>query len=227
MSLHITFDSFICVPWLISRVSWPIHVCVMTHSYVWHDSFTRVTWLIHTCDMTLWCTCPDMTRSYMWHDSFIHVTWLIHTCDMTHSRDWHDTFIRVTWLIRTRHNELLHAIRHFVAVCCNVLREWNKSFTQVTRLIYTGDMTHWFIPVTSSSFMRSATLLRGFSWCTVGRSSAHCINESRHINQWVMPHVWARHVTYQWVMWHIRMRLITRVNEVCRIWGSWVGSLKL
>ena len=29
-----------------------IHMCDMTHSYVWHDSFIQVTWLIHTCDMT-------------------------------------------------------------------------------------------------------------------------------------------------------------------------------
>ena len=28
------------------------HVCDMTHSYVWHDSFICVTWLTHMCDMT-------------------------------------------------------------------------------------------------------------------------------------------------------------------------------
>jgi len=38
----------------------------MTHSHVWHDSFTRVTWLIH-----------------MWNDSFICVTRLIHMHEMT------------------------------------------------------------------------------------------------------------------------------------------------
>jgi len=45
----------------------------MTHSYLWHDSFTRVTWLIHTC---------DMTHSHVWHDSFTRVTWLIHMRDI-------------------------------------------------------------------------------------------------------------------------------------------------
>jgi len=66
------------------RVTWLIHTCDMTHSYVWHDSFIRVTWLIRTC---------DMTHSYVWHDSFVHVTWLIRTCDMTYSHVWHDLFI--------------------------------------------------------------------------------------------------------------------------------------
>jgi len=33
-------------------VTWPIHMCDMTHSYVWHDSFICVTWLICMCDMT-------------------------------------------------------------------------------------------------------------------------------------------------------------------------------
>jgi len=33
-------------------VTWLIHMCDMTHSNVWHDSFVRVTWLIHICEMT-------------------------------------------------------------------------------------------------------------------------------------------------------------------------------
>ena len=43
-----------------------IHMCDMTQSYVWHDSFICVTWRIHMC---------DMTHSYVWHDSFICATW--------------------------------------------------------------------------------------------------------------------------------------------------------
>jgi len=31
-------------------VTWLIHMCDMTHSYLWHDSSICVTWLIHTCD---------------------------------------------------------------------------------------------------------------------------------------------------------------------------------
>ena len=96
-------DSFICVTWL-------IHVCDMTHSYVWHDS-----------SMTTFSKISlDMTHSRVWHDSFICVTWLIHDdlfadllrhdsfmcvtqfvhmCNMTHLYVWHDSSKRVTWLI--------------------------------------------------------------------------------------------------------------------------------
>jgi len=57
--------SFIC---LLICATWLIHVCGMTHSYVWHDSLRCVTWLIHMC---------DMTHLDVWHDSFICVTWLV------------------------------------------------------------------------------------------------------------------------------------------------------
>jgi len=74
------------------RVSWLIHVCDMTHSYMWHDTFVYVAWLIHVC---------DMTHLYVWHTSFTRVTWRIHMCDMTHSYVWHDSFICVTRLSHT------------------------------------------------------------------------------------------------------------------------------
>jgi len=73
-----------------SYLTWLIHLCDMTHSCVWHDSFMCVTWLFHMC---------DMTPSYVSRDSFICVTWLIHMCDMTRSYVWHDSLIYVTWLI--------------------------------------------------------------------------------------------------------------------------------
>jgi len=38
--IDVTHDSFICVTWL-------IHVCDMTHPYVWHNSFIYMTWLIY------------------------------------------------------------------------------------------------------------------------------------------------------------------------------------
>jgi len=67
-------DSFTCVA-MTHSYEWPwlIHICDMTHSHMWHDSFTCVTWLIHIC---------DMTHSHMWHDSS---TGVFHMCDMTHS----------------------------------------------------------------------------------------------------------------------------------------------
>ena len=91
--IHVWYDPLIrdrthsCVTWLIysraahrtSRqcftfvcVTWLIHMCDMTHSYVWHahsyaecDLFVRVTKFIE--------------------NEFICVTWLIHMCNLTHS----------------------------------------------------------------------------------------------------------------------------------------------
>jgi len=77
---HARHDSFMCVIRL-------MHMCDMTHWYVWHDSLICVTWLIH---MTLW---------HVWHDPLICVTWLIHICDMTHSHTRHDSFMNVIQLI--------------------------------------------------------------------------------------------------------------------------------
>ena len=98
--------------WVIC-VTWPIHMCDRTYSYVWHDSFIHVTWLIHVCDISPSCVWHDsficvtwliqmcgMTHSYVWRDSSMCVTWLIHPCDMTHSYVWRDPFTCVTWLMQ-------------------------------------------------------------------------------------------------------------------------------
>jgi len=101
--IHVWHDVFTRVTWCMlplpldlcnmrnmihSHMTYHIHMCDITHSHVWHDSFTYVTWLILMC---------DVTHSQVWHDSFICVAWLLHTCDMTHSRVWHDSFTCVTW----------------------------------------------------------------------------------------------------------------------------------
>ena len=56
--------------WLIICVTWRIHMCDMTHSYVGHGSLC------------------------VWQDASICVTRLIHTCTMTHSHVRHDSFTR-------------------------------------------------------------------------------------------------------------------------------------
>jgi len=40
-----------------SCVTWLIHMCGMTHSYVWHDSLVCVKWLVRMC---------NMLHSYVW-----------------------------------------------------------------------------------------------------------------------------------------------------------------
>jgi len=64
-----------------------MHLCDVTHSYAWCDSF------IYEC---------DMTYAYVSHDSFICVTRLIHMCDVTHLYVRRDSFICVIRLISDR-----------------------------------------------------------------------------------------------------------------------------
>jgi len=101
-----------CATWLIifsRRVTALVlrRVPLMSHSYVWHDSFICVTWLIHMC---------DMTHSYVWHAPFVSATWLIYkyvtwliilnrrVTALVSRRvplTWHASFVCATWLIHT------------------------------------------------------------------------------------------------------------------------------
>jgi len=128
------------------RVTWLIHMCDMTHSYVWHDSLICVTWLFHTCDTTYSYTCArtrDVVQTLSRINGSCHV-WMSHvtrevvmshtnvsineSCQITHSHIWHDPFTYVTWLIYMCDMTHLH-VRH-------------DSFTCVTRLFHMCDKTH-------------------------------------------------------------------------------------
>jgi len=135
----------------------------MTHSYVWHDSFTCVTSLIHMC---------DMTHSYVWHDSFICVTWLIHRdetwlihavnecgnvrSDVIWDRDsrldamWCEMWYDVMWDVmccHVTHSRCAVWLSHHMGGCdlfvCDVTRSymmwlvhvWHDSFIYVAWLI--------------------------------------------------------------------------------------------
>ena len=100
--LYVWHDSLVCSSKPTHRSTRLIHMCDMTYSYVWRDSFIRVTRLSQKCDITesyewhdwewLWYM-RGMTNSYEWHGSFIRVKWLLYMCDMTHSCVWYHIFI--------------------------------------------------------------------------------------------------------------------------------------
>jgi len=129
-----------------------MHICYVTHSYVWHDSFICSTWLIHTCDMAqsyMWHDSSiflleetQLPALHMWHDSFICVTWLIRMCRMTHSYVSHDSFICMIWLIHMCGMTHSYAQHDSFILCIEepqqaTLHMWHDSFICATWLNHT------------------------------------------------------------------------------------------
>ena len=133
-----------------------IHVCGVTHTYVWHDACVCVVWLIYMCDKTRVCVWHDMTHSYVWHA--VCAAWLIHIkcIAMTYLCMWNGSFIYVTWLIHTRSHVicvhescdmyawLIHTC-HLIHV--QVWRDSHDSFVFSTspRLIHIRFMAHSYM----------------------------------------------------------------------------------
>jgi len=119
--LYVWYNSIICVTWLICignfslfsnfyisssqtgdsciHVTGLIHMCDMTHLYVWHHSLICATWLNYMCDMKHSYVC-DMTHSYVWQNPCTDSR-LLHTCNRTQSYVWRNSFKFATWLVHT------------------------------------------------------------------------------------------------------------------------------
>jgi len=112
----------------------------------------------------------------------------------------------------THGNTLQHTATH-----CNTLQH---TCTDKSAAMAAGEAPR---PDTSGCIITSATTLI----CCV-------VNESCHTYEWVMSHIWMRHVThtneschsYGWVMLHIRMSHATHTNASCHadmLWTSHVN----
>ena len=143
LNQYVRHNSIICVTWL-------IHICYLTHSYVWHDSFIFVTRRVRANSLSclklaaivyqgdlyhgdLEWVMSHSQRSYMnesWHTHSARtwLTWLIQGA-MTHSRCndpvIHDSF-KVPWLILTWF--IQSAMTH--------------SYTSAASVAWLSDMTH-------------------------------------------------------------------------------------
>ena len=156
---------------ILMRVTWIMHACVMTHSYVWH-AFICVTWLFicvtslqlmatantqdcrwvilsfhPVCDMTWLTYVCDTTR-----DIFMRVTWIMHACVMTHSHVWHDSFICVTLLLlmATSNTQDCRWVILLFHLVCNMVRlihvcDTTLHVCQQQQLFHMRDMTHSFM----------------------------------------------------------------------------------
>jgi len=115
-------------------VMWFIHMCDMTHLYVWYDSFIIVDLLL----------CP-VTRCVVDH-SFTSATWLSHMWDMTHSYVRHDSFICETWLIHYCRLTAVHCdvlCRQSLKCECDMVH--SHVWQSVTWLIHMWDVTPSYV----------------------------------------------------------------------------------
>jgi len=169
-----------------SFVAWPIWICYMTRSYVWHDSYRCdgriarpardlcicVTWLNYICVTWLNYICVTWLN-------YICVTWL--DCDMTctdvmfelqdlrvtYSYVWHDSIMYV-WhdtIIYVRHDEFMYVwydsiiyVWHDSYQCdVRTARPARDSFICVTWLNSICEVAHRY--VLQDSFVRVMTHL--------------------------------------------------------------------
>jgi len=167
--MYVTCDSF--------------RMCDMTHSDVWHDSFTCVTWLIQMCDITHF-KCVTWLISSVWHDSFRCVTRLIYMRDMTHSDVWRDSFHicdmthsyvwRVSFKHDTTHSHEWHDT--FICVTCRI-RICVMTYSNVRHdSFHIYDMTR-FIFVTW--LIRVCAMARSLVW-----------HDSFILVTWIFLYVW-------------------------------------
>ena len=121
-----------------------------------HEPIMCVTWLIHICDVTLSYVKDvppygrDMAHSYVLHDFFVTrdsitcVTWLIHACNvktlicnMTHWYVWCDSFTCLMRLFHMWHDSLI-CVTQLFDMC-------DMTVSHVTQLIHMCDMTHPYV----------------------------------------------------------------------------------
>ena len=193
MHSYVWHDAFTCVTDVFICVTWCIHMCDMTHWYVWHDAFICVTWLIH-----------------MW--AMVCVTWRIHMCDMTHLYVCHGNISCRTyysWCADTRDRESVYLCGSsdffFQKHWC--LTIWTSHVTNMNKSCCTVEsvMSHVWISLDESCHTYESVMLR--TWM---RRVTH-MHESCHTYKWVMSHMWMRrdtHMheschTYEWVMSYV------------------------
>ena len=234
-----TFISHIWMPHVTQNsypeyVTWRIHTCDMTYSYVWHDVFIRVTRphvtqnsnpeygcseSIHTC--VKWVVCNLQMTHYTHANEY---TWLLthmwmsihdspHTCvlweithDTLHVCDNSCVISHVTSYTHTCkvHPFFQHPI--VINIACHT-SEWVLSHIWVSHVTHMNASCHMYEWFMSHIWISHVTHL----------------SESCHTYEWVMSNIWMSHVTgineschtYEWFMSHVWIRHVTRMNTSC------------
>ena len=199
-------------------VTWLIHICDMTHSYMWHDSFLGLTlpwhvadttpgvpWLIHICDMT-YMTWPPCVTS---HRGFIHI------CDI-HSYVCHASGMCACMYV------LSHIRMKHVTQRCHVIYDMTPLYPvanatpRVPWLIHICDMSHshdWrccsTLPTSTHSCETRAIHICDMTWWIVliprlnvaVARCRHFLWDARHSYMSHICHIYVTYVTYMSHIW--------------------------
>jgi len=225
-----------------------VSICAHICSYVWHDSSAYVTWLVHMCDMThsyvarridmrthlficvTWLIrMCDVTRSHVWRDSFIcgtthpyahpFVTWLVHMCDVTDLYVWRDWFICVPWpRQRATISRLLKTVDLF---CKRAL--WKR--------LYSAEEVYTFKEPTNrgqgSALAHAWILYAGDSLVYVARRIDMCTHVWRDLFICVTWLVHTCDVTHLYVARLIRMCThLWRALFICVTWRAFIRTIR-
>jgi len=183
---------------------WLIHMCDMTHSYMWHDSFICVAWLIHIC---------DMTHSFEWHDSFICMTFVVFVYIFVHIYVW------VMSHLLTIH------VTHMNESCQTY--GWVMSHIWMSHVKHMDESCHTYEWVMSNIWMSHVTLMNQ-SCHTHGWVMSHILtihvtnmNQSCHTYGWVMSLIRVSHVPTHFAtqgqtnVWNISFTRVTWLIHTC------------
>jgi len=224
-------DASICVTWL-------IHTCDMTHSYVWH--------VIHTCDMNhlqQWYPPQLRTRACQTHTNESHHIWVRHVTYrrvMAHVNvSWNESWY--TWMCYGMSHGTHERVMESVMVHMDV--SWNVSWhtwmcrTWVCRTWMRQGTSHGLCHGTyecvahecvmahmNVSHMNVSRNESWYTWMSHGTYGTHksvilkaCFWMSHGTHEWVMTHMahinesfWRR--VSEWVMVHM--------NESWHIWHT-------
>jgi len=217
-SIH-TSETFIRLTWLIVCLRTPIHMCEMTHSCVWHDTFV---WLYRRSSIATYTN--GSCHIYEWFMPRIHKCAHEGVLDTIASQS-HFWGTQVT---------------HMNKSCPKQTHEWVMSHMLVSYVTHMNDLHFW---IAHGAHVQHSTMwmshvkqmkdsCQTYEWvmshtyssidgrCTQ-RSHVAYMNESCHTYKWALSHMWMSHDTrtneswhsYEWVMSHVYSRINRRWPE--------------
>jgi len=193
--------------WSPTLTTWLIHMCDMSHLYVWHDSFICVTCRIHMCDM-IDSPGPSLqhaaTHCNTLQHPATHCSTLQHTAAHFNTLQHNVTYCNTLQHTAAHCNTLQHTATHCntLQTHCNTLQHMTESRCPSTRALR-SPRRHLPLPCSTWPIHRRA-LTHSYVWhhhtfhCNVWHDSIICDTWLIHCNIWHDSHsylnTWKTHI---------------------------------